>query len=283
MGDEGIGGAGRRLCAAGVLALLACTSCTLLTSAPYFPAKEVKGSPTEVGLSYEAVSFRTADNVGLSGWFVPADNPRGTVLFCHGNAGNISHRVGTLRAFHEMGLDVFIFDYRGYGNSEGKPSEEGLYRDVDAAWGYLTGVRGIEAKRIIVVGRSLGGPVAAHVAMEHGPGALVLESTFTSMDELTSGMHSVVPARWFVRGKFKTNEHLSGVTCPVLVIHSLEDEVVPYALGRKVFEAAKEPKQFLEIQGTHNGGYEVSQKVYREGWERFLKEFKARQDGDGEL
>lgn len=275
-GDRAARKAGRVLrAAAGILVALP-LSCTSWTSAPYYPDKEVRTEPSQVGLPYQAVTFRATDNVRLTGWWVPAGKPMGTVLFCHGNAGNISNCLGTLRVFNGMGLDVLVFDYRGYGRSEGRPSEEGLYRDAEAAWRYLTEVRKVPAQRIVIVGRSLGGPVAAHLARDHRSGALVLESTFTSMDEEVSKL-STLPVGSLVKGEFRTEAYVSEVRCPVLVVHSREDEVVPYELGRKVFEAAKGPKEFLEITGTHNGGYETSGKLYREGWERFLGKFVSKQ------
>jgi pimeloyl-ACP methyl ester carboxylesterase len=127
----------------------------------YYPERTVLTNPGNIGLSFENVSFETADRTKLYGWFIPCDSPRGVILFCHGNAGNISHRLDSIQIFHRLGLAVFIFDYRGYGKSEGKPSESGTYRDVEAAWNYLVEKRQLNPNMIIIFGRSLGGAVAA--------------------------------------------------------------------------------------------------------------------------
>jgi len=237
----------------------------------YFPMSKMDGSPEDMGLSYEDVRLTASDGVELHGWFVPAEGARGVVLFCHGNAGNISHRLETMALIHGLGLSVFIFDYRGYGQSEGKPSEEGTYKDAWAAWQYLTRDRDMAPKDIVVWGRSLGGPIAAWLAREATPGALILESTFTSIPDIGAKLYPFLPVRLIARIGYNTGEYVSNVKCPVLVVHSPQDRLVYFEFGCRLFEAAPEPKEFLKITGDHNNGFLVSGAIYRDGVDAFLK------------
>ena len=236
----------------------------------YFPERIFYETPDKAGLSYETVSFKAADGVNLSGWFIPAGKPRGVVLFCHGNAGNISHRLDSILIFHHLGLSTFIFDYRGYGASEGKPTEAGTYLDAEAAWRYLTEERDLPPTGIILFGRSLGGAVAARIAQDHKPEALIVESTFTSVPDIAADIYPFLPVRLLTRFDYNAGEYIGRVACPVLVIHSTGDDIIPFAHGRRLFEAAKEPKQFLEIAGTHNDGFVTSAKSYKEGLDAFV-------------
>jgi len=161
----------------------------------FFPSREVITTPGAAGLEYEDVYFKSTDGQELHGWFIPADNPRGVLLFCHGNAGNISGRIESVSLFHNLGLSVFIFDYRGYGHSRGKPSEKGTYLDAEAAWDYLTALKKIDPEKIIIFGRSLGGAVAAWLANERTPGGAIIESTFTSIKDAGSEMYPYLPVR----------------------------------------------------------------------------------------
>jgi fermentation-respiration switch protein FrsA (DUF1100 family) len=237
----------------------------------YMPFRKLDGTPANYGLRFEDVVLETEDGVKLHGWFVPAPDEKSVVLFCHGNAGNVSHRLDTLRLLHGLGLSTFIFDYRGYGRSEGKPSEEGTYRDVDAAWQYLTRERGIPAGRIIVFGRSLGGPIAAWAARKHAPRGLILESTFTSTVDLGKRLYPFLPIGLLARIRYPTAAYVRDVQCPVLVAHSHSDEMIPHDLGRRVFEAAPEPKSFLEFRGSHNEGFLDSGADYSEGLKTFIE------------
>ena len=236
----------------------------------YFPQKEIFETPDMAGLPYEAVSFEAADGVKLSGWFIPAEKPRGVVLFCHGNAGNISHRLASILIFHRLGLSTFIFDYRGYGASEGKPSEKGTCLDAEAAWRYLTEKRNLPPTGIIIFGRSLGGAIATHLAQDHKPKALIIESTFTSVPDIAANLYPFLPVRLLSRFDYNAREYIGRINCPVLVIHSTGDDIIPFAHGRRLFEAAKKPKQFLEIAGTHNDGFVTSAKIYEEGLDAFI-------------
>jgi fermentation-respiration switch protein FrsA (DUF1100 family) len=238
----------------------------------YFPTRTISADPDSVGLQFEDVSLVTSDGVRLAGWFIPCNDARGVILFCHGNAGNISHRLDSIMTFHRLGMDVFIFDYRGYGESEGKPTESGTYQDVEAAWQYLIEERKIGPNRIIVFGRSIGGSIAAWLAQQHRPGGLILESTFTSLRDAAATTYHFPLIKWFVRFDYNTAEYLTGVDCPVLVVHSRDDEIMSFSHGQQLYELATEPKVFLEITGTHNEGFITSGRHYEEGLDTFISE-----------
>ena len=236
----------------------------------YFPYSAIAATPADAGLDYEEVHLNTVDNIGLHGWFVPHDTPRATLLFLHGNGGNISHRLEKLDIFHKLGLNTFIIDYRGYGLSAGSPSEDGTYRDAEAAWNYLAQDRAISDRKIIIYGESLGGAVATWLTTRRHPAALILESSFTSIMDMGRVFYPYLPIRWISRIRYPTLDRISQVHVPLLIIHSPTDEIVPYAQGRQLFAAANEPKSFLEIKGDHNGGFIESGKYYSEGLDRFI-------------
>ncbi|GAB4343919.1 MAG: alpha/beta hydrolase [Desulfobulbaceae bacterium] len=238
---------------------------------PNLPSRELRANPADAGMEYEPVFLTTPDGVRLHGWYVPAVRPRGVLLFFHGNAGNISHRLDSLRIFNRLGLSTLIIDYRGYGQSGGRASEEGIYQDAETAWNHLVEERGISPDRIILFGRSLGGAVAAHLAARHRSGALILESVFTSVPDLAAGYYPVFPVRLLSRNRYEVRKTLPGVNSPVLIIHSPDDEIIPYRHGRALFEAAAEPKTFLRIHGGHNEGFLESGSLYTDGLARFLQ------------
>jgi len=180
--------------------------------------------------------------------------------------------LDSIAIFHRLGLDVFIFDYRGYGESEGKPTEYGTYQDAEAAWQYLIEERKVNPRRVVVFGRSIGGALAAWLAQHHKPGALILESTFTSLRDAAATIYHFPPVRWFVRFGYNTAEHLAEVNCAVLVVHSRDDEIMSFHHGQRLFELAGEPKMFLEITGTHNEGFITSGRHYEEGLDAFITE-----------
>lgn len=237
---------------------------------PNLPSRELTASPRDIGLEYEDVTITTSDDIRLHGWFVPTQQERGVVLFFHGNAGNISHRLDSIEIFHDLGLSSLIIDYRGYGKSQGKVTEQGTYLDAEAAWQYLTRKRNIPAENIVIFGRSLGGAIAAYLAARQQPGALILESSFTSVPDMGVHLYPILPVRLLSRFSYDTKAALQSVTCPVLVIHSPDDEIIPYVNGRKLFETAKEPKSFLEMRGDHNEGFLVSRRTYLEGLDNFI-------------
>lgn len=238
---------------------------------PEFPSRKLVATPERLGMSYENVSLRTEDDVVLHGWFVPARNAKSTLLFFHGNAGNISHRLESIRIFHDLGLSVLIIDYRGYGNSDGRTSETGTYRDARAAWDYLVTTRGVNKKNIILFGRSLGGAIATQLATRVKAGALIVESTFSSAEALAKTVYWYLPVSLLARIHYPTAKYISQVSCPVLVIHSPQDEIIPYKQGRQIFDLAREPKRFLELRGSHNEGFSLNRRDYIGGISDFLQ------------
>lgn len=237
----------------------------------YRPVKDVLYTPGELSLEYEDVVFQSDDGLELSGWWVPAEDSKFTVLFCHGNGGNIMHRLDSINVFSKLGLSCFVFDYRGYGNSRGEPSEEGTYLDVEAAYEWLIKEKKVRADKIIIFGRSLGGSVAAHLATKVEARGLVIESCFTSYADMGARFYPYMPVRWFARFGYRTIDYVKDVVCPVLLIHSKNDEVVPFEFGSELYEAANEPKEFVEILGSHNDGFLVSGEVYKDAWSKWLK------------
>lgn len=244
----------------------------------YCPTQEIATTPDKHGLPFEAIDFETTDGLMLHGWFVPcsadasvhAEYKERVVLFFHGNTGNISNCINTLELFHQLGLATFIFDYRGYGRSQGSPTEQGTYDDAEAAWRYLLHGRGIKPEHIIMLGRSLGAAIASAQAVRQPPGALVIESTFTSAPELAAELFRFVPARLMSHFKYKVCENIANIHCPLLVVHSCEDEVIPFHHGKRLYEMANEPKAFMEIEGTHAAGFSTSGRHYIDGLKRFL-------------
>jgi uncharacterized protein len=243
---------------------------------PNLPSRELTATPQEIGLQYENIELLTEDGVRLHGWYVPAAQARGTVLFFHGNAGNISHRLDSLRIFHNLKLSVFIFDYRGYGKSEGKPSEPGTQRDALAAWRFLTEERGLAPGKIILFGRSLGAAVAAWLATQKQPGVLIVESAFTSVPDMAAEFYRWLPARWLVRFEYATRDYVAQVRCPVLVVHSPDDEIIPFRHGEAIFAGAHVPKELLRLRGGHNDGFILSGERYVHGMDAFLSRYLLR-------
>ncbi len=250
-----------------------------ISSAIYHPTGDIRHTPEKARLAYEDVSFSSRDGVKLSGWWIPSDNPRGTVLFCHGNGGNVSSCLDSVELINRLGLNLLIFDYRGYGRSGGSPSEQGTYADADAAWEYLVDVRKIPPDEMVVWGRSLGGPIAARTASEHTSGLVVLESTFTSLQELVADRFFRAPSWVLADYAHDTRLHLGKVDAPVLVIHSPDDEVVPFAHGRRLYDAIKTPKSFLQIRGDHNTGFVESREALKTAVHDFISVHLGRQEG----
>jgi len=239
----------------------------------YFPIARLDASPDQVGLAYEPVSLSTEDGLKLHGWYIPHPEARGTLLYFHGNGGNISHRVLFLRDLHRLRLNVFIFDYRGYGQSEGgRPSEEGTYRDAKAAWRYLTEKRGIPPGRIVFFGESLGAAVAAPLAIHHQPGGFILLSAFTSVQDMARRYYPLWSLPFLLRFHYPTLERVARVRCPLLIAHSPEDEIVPFEHGQRLFTAAQAPKTFFEMRGDHNSGIMMSGQAFDAALDRFFSE-----------
>ena len=235
------------------------------------PSSRLLATPDDAGMSYETVHLDTKDGETLHGWWIPApDVSRGTLLFFHGNAGNISGRLESVQQFHQLGLNVLIVDYRGYGQSTGSPSEEGIYRDAAACWRYLTGTQGVAPQKIIVFGRSMGGGAATWLAAKEKPGAVILESVFTNVPDIGAHHYPFLPVRALAANQFDNKSRVDEIEAPTLLIHSRGDRIVPFTLGQQVYEAAAEPKQFLEIEGGHNDGFLVSKEEYLRAIDDFL-------------
>ena len=237
----------------------------------FYPIRELDQTPAEWGLGYEDVTLNTADNVQLHGWYLPDQQSEQVLLFFHGNAGNISHRRESIELFHRLGLNVFIIDYRGYGNSTGKPDEQGLYEDAATAWRYLTEEKGFANDQILIFGRSLGGAVAARLAADVQARGLILESTLSSTKDFARTAFPILSRLVIIRYDFNTADNVQRVNYPVLVLHSPDDEIMPFQLGEKVFQSAHEPKHFVRMRGGHNNGFLVSQPGYEQEIDSWLK------------
>ncbi|MEN9217487.1 MAG: alpha/beta hydrolase [Gloeomargarita sp. DG_2_bins_126] len=238
----------------------------------YFPSREIIHTPNDTGLEYEDLRLTTTDGVTLAAWWMPveqADAP--VILFAHGNGGNISYRLPYIRIFHQMGLASLFFDYRGYGESEGQPSEPGTYLDGEAAWDYLTQTRQVPARRIILYGESLGGGIATYLAAKYQPAGLILGSTFTSVPDRAKELFPLMPIDLIAQFQYNNLARLPQIQCPVLVIHSRQDEIIPFHHGQRLYEAANTPKFFLEIQGNHNEGFLDSLPTYQAGIAQFVQ------------
>ena len=245
--------------------------------------RELIATPDDVGLEFETFVLPVEQGETLHGWIVPPPktppaagipwNKPLWVHFSHGNAGNISHRLETLRLLHDLGLGACIYDYRGYGQSTGTPDEQGTYHDAAAVWEMLA--QRVPSERIIIWGRSLGGAIAAQLGIalcEKGqkPAALILESTFSSIVAMGKRSYPMFPVKMLCRHTYATLERIGKAASPLLVIHSPEDDVVPYEMGREIFAAAPQPKQFLTLHGGHNRGFLDSGETYTQGVRNFI-------------
>lgn len=218
----------------------------------------------------QEVWMRADDGVRLHGRYFNHPGPAGTVLFCHGNSSDVSLCGDVARMYLRLGYEVLLFDYRGYGRSEGQPSEEGTYRDVAAAWEYLLLERGLAPNNIVVAGRSLGAAIAVWLAARSNPRALIMESAFTSLADVAAERYRWLPVRYLMRYRYAVAEQVARLHCPLLIIHSSEDEVVPYAHALQLCELAPEPKELLTISGPHRDDRRPESSVYEEGIASFL-------------
>ena len=260
------------LAAAALYAVLLLLLFAMQSRLIYYPeiGRDVTTTPRAVGLSYEDVWLEPDEGVRLHAWFVGHPAPRGVVLILHGNAGSIALRLDWLRMFHDLGYASFIVDYRGYGRSSGTPSEEGTYADARAAWEHLVGTRGFAPRDIVLLGESLGGPIAAYLAAREQPRALVLHSTFTSIPDLAADIYRFFPVRWLTRFRYDTAGFLARVDAPVLVAHSPDDELVPFRHAQALYAQAREPKALLELAGGHNDAFLFRRKAWVDALARFL-------------
>jgi len=220
----------------------------------FIPSPYPEGDWQPVGLRFEDVQFSSADGTPLHGWYVPHEQARGAVLFCHGNAGNITHRAEILRRLHDVSrVTVFIFDYRGYGRSKGRPKEAGVLADARAARDWLSRREGAEPGRLILMGESIGGAVAVDLAADQGARGLILESTFTSLRDLAAYHFPWFPVRQLMRTRLDSLAKIKSYRGPLLQSHGDCDTIVPYPFGQRLFDAANQPKQFVTFPGgDHN-------------------------------
>jgi fermentation-respiration switch protein FrsA (DUF1100 family) len=251
----------------------------------YFPSREIVATPEALGLLGEEALLRASDGIRIHGWFLPAPlrrSPDFTILLCHGNAGNISGRLDRAALLlGRLGVNVFLFDYRGYGRSEGRPSEEGTYRDAVAAHRYLVEERGVGAKRLILFGESLGAAVAIELARREKAAALVLEAPFTSIADMARVAYPFLgPFASLVRTRYDNLRKIPEVALPLLIFHARRDPVVPFEQGEALFRAAREPKTFVPLENAgHADGFLVAGDVYWNAWKDFLDSAGGKGEG----
>jgi uncharacterized protein len=246
----------------------------------FFPDRTVDRDPGDRGLDFEDVYFEASDGVRLNGWFVPGRSNT-TLLWLHGNAGNIANRVDNIAEIHDaLGVGVFIFDYRGYGRSEGKPTEQGTYLDAEAALEYLHSRGDVNLGRLVLFGRSLGCAVAAELASKNDVQGVVLQSPFTSIRAMAKRTYPFLPGIGsFVRTRYDTLSKVGGIRAPMIVLHGDRDDIAPFDMGVAVFEAATPPKRFYRIEGAgHNDTYFVGGRAYYEALGEFINGLSS---GDG--
>ena len=235
----------------------------------FFPTTNIELTPAAINLSYEDVYIQTKDNLKINGWFISCNNAKYTVLFFSGNAGNIGHRLDKISILNGIGLNIFIIDYRGYGLSQGRPSERGLYRDAEAAYEYLLNSRRILPNQIILYGESLGTAVAINLASEFKVKAIILEGAFSSGKDMAKTIYPFIPA-FFFSNKFNSWQKIKNMDVPKLFLHSVDDEIVPLDFARKLFDSASEPKYFEQLRGGHNTAFLDSQDKYSSSLASFL-------------
>ena len=240
----------------------------------YYPSTDVGLTPREMGLPFEDVALEVEAGVRVHGWFIKADREpsNGTVLFSHGNAGNIALRLDRAMAWRKLGVDFLLYDYRGFGRSTGDPDEEGTYRDGRAAFDYLVNTRSIDPSRIILMGESLGCAVTVQTALDRKAAAVVLEAPFASIARMASAVFPFLPVQLFVRTKYDNLAKIARISRPLLVVQGTKDEVIPVEQGRLVFDAALEPKKYLGVEGAHhNDVYIVGGASYLKALSDFIK------------
>ena len=227
-------------------------------------------TPAANGWNYDDVAL-DIDGEATRGWFVHAEGTaRGVVLFSHGNAGNMADRLESVALLRDLGFDVLVYDYGGYGESEGNPSETRCYADARTMWRYLTDEREIPPSRIVLFGRSLGAAVTCQLATEVDPAGVVLESAYRSVPAMAQRLYRIFPGKLLARHVFDNESKIGAISSPLLFVHSPQDEIIPYAHGRRLYETATGPKSFLEIHGGHNDGFWMSGALYTDGLGAFL-------------
>jgi len=261
------------LVAVGIVYLGACAYMSFKQSSMvYFPEARYDATPDRFGMAYERVTLKTSDGVSLAAWWIPAENARGAVVFAHGNGGNMSHRLDKALLLRSMGLSVLLFDYRGYGESSGEPTEEGTYADMIAAVEHVMVERRVPAAKVVLYGESLGGAVAVDEATRCPAAGLVVDSSFTRLSDVGAHHYPWLPVRLLLKYRYDSLSRIGKVRCPVLILHSPSDDIIPYGLGRTLFGAAKEPKRFADLEGGHNDGGLMASPGGQKALFRFLDE-----------
>jgi fermentation-respiration switch protein FrsA (DUF1100 family) len=231
----------------------------------FFPIKYPGGNYEQQLLKVQDCWFNAEDGVKLHGWYAGKKNSIATIVMSHGNGGNITHRIELVNNLHRAGFNVFLYDYRGYGRSEGSPSEDGLYKDARAAYRYALSLEDVDTSKIILWGTSIGGAFAVEAATHRSPALLILESTFSSGKDIAASLWPYLPVQFLVKSRFNSSERIKDIHCPVLCIHGTNDDIIPIKLGRKLFESANEPKEFYEIRSAgHNDTFHVGRNGYFE-------------------
>ena len=273
------------------------------TSLLFQPTRKIDKFPSDYGIPFMEVTILTKDDIKLSAWYIPSKmslaggrnadlnvnvnvnqleitnnkNANDIILFCHGNGGNISSRKTLISLLYKLGYGLFIFDYRGYGRSTGSASIDGFYKDIETVWDYLTKIRGINEKNIILFGESIGVSVASYIAQKHNPKCLILQSGFASLDHI---VEDYLPAstprvvlnfinKIIIGNDFNTINYIKNVVAPKLILHSLSDDIVPFYHSQLLYDNCLEPKEFYEIKGTHND-FQID-KLYVEEIDNFVK------------
>lgn len=235
----------------------------------FYPERILAATPQNIGLPFEDVTITTQDQVKLHGWLIKAPSAKSTLVFFHGNAGNIGGRLGKIDLFHQIGLNVLIIDYRGYGNSEGHPTEQGIYDDATAAYDYLLQRDDMQGQKIISYGASLGGVVAIDLAVKRSVSCVIVDSTFSSAVDMAKRIYPFIPS-FLIKSKMNSLDKIKNISVPILFIHSIEDQTVPIALGKKLYDAAPGPKEFIEIVGSHTEGHIYDEEKVKHGIGKFL-------------
>jgi len=243
----------------------------------YLPHRPFEMKTWDRDIGHREITYQTGDGLTISAWYVPVEKRErgGVLLFCHGNVGNVSQRIDSFKIFRQLGLSIFIFDYRGYGLSQGRPSEKGTYLDAEGAWNYLVNVMKVKPEDIIIFGRSLGGGVASYLAQKYQPRALIIESSYTSIPDVATKLFPRLPMKLITRFKYNTRVRLKDIYCPVLIIHSKDDEIIPFRHGQVLYETANPPKTFLQIKGRHYYGFLGSKSIYVDGLREFIQEISG--------
>jgi fermentation-respiration switch protein FrsA (DUF1100 family) len=236
----------------------------------FIPAERHDMTPDDAGLTYENTFIHVGNGARMHGWYFPVPGSRQVVMLCHGNAGNISHRIETAEFLTSLGVNAFLFDYRGYGRSDGSATEQNTYADARAVYEWLRSEKNFSPQAIFIFGRSLGGAVAVELATQVNCGGLIVESSFTSAAALGKRMFPYMPIDLLLRIRYDSLARINSINCPLLVTHSPQDEVIPFEMGKALFDAANEPKQFVSLAGGHNDREYLRRQEYVQAWHSIL-------------